>query len=226
MGKPLIPPPLLLTKILSLGAVSTISTERALIHTITNPFSSHLPENWVWSFLAIFHHLCLLMGNPLISPSLILKKILWLGAVAMKSTTKKLLEAIACPYSCHFPENCLFGYFLLFFTICACSGQALDPTSAFIDKYVITRCCYNDIYGELFQAITTPFSHHLPENWIFGLFLTTFPHLCLLMGNPLTSYPLFLTKTLSLGALEMIPMERELLQAIITPIPPPLWRDQ
>ena len=82
----------------------------------------------------------------------------------MKSTTKKLLQAIATPYSCHFPENCLFGYFLLFFTICACSGQALDPTSAFIDEYVITRCCYNDIYGELFQAITTPFSRHLPEN--------------------------------------------------------------
>ena len=27
-------------------------------------------------------------------------------------------------------------------------GQPLDPTSAFIDKNIITWCCCNDIYGE------------------------------------------------------------------------------
>ena len=41
-------------------------------------------------FLAIFHQLCLLMGNPLIPPPLLLKTLLSLGAVAMISKEKAI----------------------------------------------------------------------------------------------------------------------------------------
>ena len=44
-GNPLIQPLLLLTKLLSLRAVATISTEREQLQAITTPFSYHLPEN-------------------------------------------------------------------------------------------------------------------------------------------------------------------------------------
>ena len=116
MGDPLIPPPLLLTKMLSLGAVAMISVKRKLLEAITapqaTPFFCHLPENFnFWSFLAIFHHLCLLMGDPLIPPLLILTKILSLGAVAMKSTERKLLKAFTTPFHHHLPENSIFGHF-------------------------------------------------------------------------------------------------------------------
>ena len=65
-----------------------------------------------WTFLAIFHYLCLLMGNPLIPPPLLLKTLLSLGAVAMIST----------PFSHHLPENSIFGHFWPFFTNCAYSS--------------------------------------------------------------------------------------------------------
>ena len=53
MGNPLIPPPLLLTKLLSLGAVAMISTEREQLQAITTPFFCHMPQI---QFLAIFGH--------------------------------------------------------------------------------------------------------------------------------------------------------------------------
>ena len=72
-----------------------------------------------WPFLAIFHHLCLLMGNLLIPPPFLLTKMLSLGAVAVKSSKQKLLQAITTAFSHHFPENSIFGHFWPFFTICA-----------------------------------------------------------------------------------------------------------
>ena len=60
---------------------------------------------------------------------------------------------------------------------------------------------------KLLQAITTPFSRHLPENSIFG-------HFSPFVIPP----PLLLTKLLSQGAATMIYTEREQLQAITTPL--------
>ena len=119
-GPPFDQPLLLLTKLLSLGAVAMISKKREQLHANTTPFSRHLPENFhFWSFLAIFHHLCLLMGDPLIPPLHLLTKMLSLSAVAMKSTEMKLLQAITTIFSRHLPENSIFGHFWPFSTLCA-----------------------------------------------------------------------------------------------------------
>ena len=69
---------------------------------------------------------------------------------------------------------------------------------------------------KLLQAITTPF----PAIYLKIQFLANFGHFSLFVpmrANPLTQSPLLLTKMLLLGAVAMISMERELLQAITTP---------
>ena len=82
-----------------------ISMERELLQTITTPFSCDKPENSIfghfWPFLAIFHHLCQLVGHPLTPSPLLLTKMLSLGAVAMISTEKELLQAVTTA----FPTN-------------------------------------------------------------------------------------------------------------------------
>ena len=50
-------------------------------------------------------------------------------------------------------------------------------------------------------------------------FLAIYPHLHLLMGDPLTSPPLSLTKMLSLDAVAILNMERRLFQVVSTPLP-------
>ena len=82
------------------------------------------------------------MGNPLTPPLLLLTKILSLGAVAITATERKLLQVITIPSSHHLPENSIFGHFALFVPA---HGRPLDPTSAFIDKDVITEFCCNYI---------------------------------------------------------------------------------
>ena len=72
-----------------------------------------------------------------------------------------------------------------------------------IDKNVITRCNCNNIHG----GRAAPVYYHP---------FAIFHYLHLLRGNPSQS-PLLLTKIIVLGAVTMISMERELLQAIITP---------
>ena len=52
-------------------------------------------------FLAIFYRLCLLMGYSLIPPPLLLTTLLSLGAVAMISAERKLLQAVTTPFSHH-----------------------------------------------------------------------------------------------------------------------------
>ena len=83
MGDPLIPPLLLLTKMLSLGAVAMKSTERKLLQVITTPFFRHMPQiqflaifDYFWPILAIFNHFCLFMNNLMIQPLLLFAKIL------------------------------------------------------------------------------------------------------------------------------------------------------
>ena len=110
MGNLLTLSPPLLTKMLSLGAVAMISVKKKLLQAITTPqatpFFCHLPKKFnFWSFLTIFPHLCRLMGDPLIPLLLLLTKMLSLGAAAMKSTERKLLQAISTPFSRHLPEN-------------------------------------------------------------------------------------------------------------------------
>ena len=112
MGNPLIPPPLLLTKMLSLGAIAMISTDRKLLKAVITPFSCHLPENKkTGHFWPFFHHLCLLMGNPFTLCLLLLIKMLSLDAVAMISVERKLLQATITPFSHHLPKNSIFGRF-------------------------------------------------------------------------------------------------------------------
>ena len=84
--------PLLLTKIIVLGAVTMISMERELLQAIITP-----PFAWKWNFLlflAIFHHLCLLMGDPMTSSPHQLTKTLSLGTLAMISNKRKPVKAI------------------------------------------------------------------------------------------------------------------------------------
>ena len=111
-----------------------------------------------WPFMTIFHHLRLLMGNPLIQPLFLLTTLLSLGAVAMISAERKLLQAINAPFFRHLIENWIFGHIWPFVPI---HGRPLDSNSAFINKVIITGCCCNDIYERnLLQAINTPFSLH------------------------------------------------------------------
>ena len=138
MGNPLIPPPLLLTKLLSLGAIAMISTEREQLQAIATQFFCHMPQI---QFLAIFHHLCLLMGDPLIPPLILLTKILSLGDVAMKSTERKLLQAITTPFFRHMPQiqfSAIFGlvwpFLAIFDHFCPLMNDPMIPSLLLFTK--------------------------------------------------------------------------------------------
>ena len=98
-----------------------------------------------------------------------------------------------CPaISCHLPENSIFDHLPPF---APAYGRPPYFTSTFIDKNVNTVCCYYDIYGKKsIPGCFHPMSRHFPLSaWKFN-FWPFFPHLRLLMGNPLTLPPLLLTK--------------------------------
>ena len=72
------------------------------------------------------------MGTPMTQSQLLLTKMLSLGAVAMKSTERKLLQAITTPFFRHMPQIqflAIFGHFSPFLPT---NGRPHDPTSAFI----------------------------------------------------------------------------------------------
>ena len=73
--------------------------------------------------MTIFHHLRLLMGNPLIQPLFLLTTISSLGAIAMISVERKLLQAVTTPGCYHsiFPPSNWKLNFWSFLAICACS---------------------------------------------------------------------------------------------------------
>ena len=104
MGDTLIPPSLLFTKMLPLGALSMRSMERMLFQAITTQFSHHLLENLIFSHFSPFVP-AYIVGTPMTQSQLLLTKMLSLGAVAMKSGKRKLLQAITTPFSHHLPEN-------------------------------------------------------------------------------------------------------------------------
>ena len=66
---------------------------------------------YFWPFLAIFHHLCQRMRDPLIPSPLLLTKMLSAGADEMISTERELLQSFTTPFSCHLPENRFFCHF-------------------------------------------------------------------------------------------------------------------
>ena len=105
----------------------------------------------------------------------------------------------------------ILDHFSLFEPAC---GQSLDSTSTLIDKNVINRYCFNEIYGE---GATLCHYHPIFPPFARNHFFCYCPHLCLHIGNPLTPSLLLLTKMLSLGAVAMISTEKEQLQTISTP---------
>ena len=110
-------------------------------------------------FLAILPYLCLLRGNPLTPHRLLLTKMLSLDTVPMIATERKLLQATIIPFSCHLSENSILGHLSPFVPA---YGQPLDPTSAIINKNVITGYCSNDSYRKkatpgYYHSIFLPF---------------------------------------------------------------------
>ena len=91
-----------------------------------------------WLYLAIFHHLCLLMGDLLITSPFLLTKMLTLGAVAVKSTKRKLPQAITTPFSHHSPDISILGHFCPFLAIshhfCLLVGHLLTPSPLLLTK--------------------------------------------------------------------------------------------
>ena len=71
------------------------------------------------------------------------------------------------------------------------------------------------------EAIPGWFELHFPPTPAICLkiqFLAIYPHLRLLMGDPLTPPPLLLTKMLLLDAIAIIYMGKKLIQAVSTPL--------
>ena len=158
-GEPLIPLPLLLTKMLSLNAVSIKSMERKLLQAINTKFSDHFPKTSIfWPFFPICASLC--MGNASTPFPLFLKKIyFWvlLQWYIQKESNFRLLSP-------NFPAISLKIEFLAMFSpFVPAHGQHLYPMSAFLKENVITRCCCNDIYKQkatlgYHHPILTPFA--------------------------------------------------------------------
>ena len=116
-GRPLDPTSVLIDKNVITGCCcNEIYKEKATTgyhHLILPPFPWKFN---FWPFLAIFHYSCPLVGDPLTPSPFCLTKMLKLGAVTMKSTERKLLQAITN----FWPFLAIFGHFWPFFTICAC----------------------------------------------------------------------------------------------------------
>ena len=114
------------------------------------------------------------------------------------------------------PENSIFDHLPPF---APAYGQPLDPTFAFIDKNVTSGCYCNNICDEkastgCFYPIVLP----SPPICLKIQFLAIYPHLRLLMCDPLTPPPLLLTKMLLFDVIAIIYTERKLFQAVSTPL--------
>ena len=89
--------------------------------------------------------------DQLFAPSLlVLTKRFSVGAVAMISVKKKLLQAITTLFCSQLPENSISGHFWPFSPF---HGRLLDPTSTFINKTIITGCFCNNIYKESYSRL-------------------------------------------------------------------------
>ena len=109
-----------------------ISMERELLQTITTPFPRQKPENSIFGHFWPFFSICACS---------------WVIPWSHLCIYRQKCYHWVLPY---FPVICLkiqflaiFGHFPLYVPT---HGWPLDPTSAFIDKSIITGCCCNDIY--------------------------------------------------------------------------------
>ena len=140
----------------------------------------------------------------------------------MIATERKLLQATIIPFSCHLSENSILGHL---FPFVLAYGQLLDPTSAFIDKNVITRCCCSDSYRNraipgYYHPIFPPLAWRF-NFWPFCLFCACFVPFC----------PLFLISPWVTFMMDIIRFSDVSLEMVIFPflatLTPrnPLWRD-
>ena len=173
-------------------------------------------------FALKFNFWRLLLGNPSTIPPAFIDKNFITGYCSNIIYGEKAIPGYSHPIdhcltiSRHLPENSIFCHLPPFAPV---YGQPLDPTSTFIDKNVITGCYCNNIYKEkaipgCFYPIVSP----SPPICLKIPFLAIYPHLRLLMGDPLTPPPLLLTKMLILDAIAMIYTERKQFQAFSTPL--------
>ena len=103
---------------------------------------------YFWPFLAIFHHLCQRMQDPLIPSPFYWQKCY--QRVLMKWYLQR--ESYSSLLQPHFPAICqkidFFVIFSHFSPFVPAYTPPLYPTSTFIDKKVIIGCCCNDSYRE------------------------------------------------------------------------------
>ena len=189
------------------------SMERKLFQAITTQFSNYLLENSIFSHFSLFVPA---YGQPLDPISAFIDKNVITGCCCNDICKEKATPgyyhttsySIFLPFAWKFQFLVIFDHFSPFVPA---HGWPLNPTSAFIDKNVITGSCSNEIYGKkatpgYFNPIFPSFAWKLN----FRTFLAIFHYLCLLMGNPLIAPLLLLTNTLSLGAFAMISTKRDL----------------
>ena len=84
-----------------------------------------------WLFLAIFHHLCQRMRDPLIPSPLLLTNMLSAGADEMISTERELLQSFTTPFSRNLPiaKKLIFLSFLaIFHHFYLLMGQSMTPS--------------------------------------------------------------------------------------------------
>ena len=153
-----------LTKMLSLGVVAMISTDRSHVRLL----SPHLPAIFVKiPFFDHFHHFLPFLPayeQTLCPISACVDKNNFTGRccndICKERATLGYYHPIFLPFAwkCNFLD--IFGHFSLFVPA---HGWPLNPTSTFIDKNVITGCCCNDICKEratlgYYQPIFPPFA--------------------------------------------------------------------
>ena len=140
-------------------------------------------------FLAIFHHMCLLMSNPFTLCYFWQKCYQWV-MLQWYLWTESYFRLL----SLHFPAICHLSPFLAILHHLCLLKSKLGPISACIDKNIFTRCCCSDTckekanpgyYHPTFPALAWKFN--------FWPFLAIFHHLSLLMGHPLIPPPLLQT---------------------------------
>ena len=130
MGNPLIPPPLLLTKLLSLGAIAMIFTEREQLQAITTPFFLLYASNSIFGHFCPFFIICVCSwvtpwSHPCFDKNVITR--CCCNEIYEKKAAPGHYNPIFPPYA----SNSIFGHFWPFFTIfhhfCPLTGDPMIP---------------------------------------------------------------------------------------------------
>ena len=178
MANLLIPTSLLLTKLLSQGAVAMISMEKKLLQAITTPFSLQWPENSIFSHFWPFFTFCAYSSMTPWSRLRLLTKMFSVGAVAKITMERELLRLLR-PLFQSFPWKLNFGSFFSHFSpLVLAYGQSLDPVST---SMLLPR---KKVYVHL-GYIFICFQNSKCNNWlislrvIFSLYEMVSVHICL-----------------------------------------------